>query len=197
MYARRTGADAEDASDLVQGFLLSIWERDDLRALSPERGRFRSFLLAALKHYVSNRRVHDHAQKRGGGQPAISLDFDEAEQRYRAEPATLDTPERAFERQWALELLAQVFAEIRSEWDARGKLAEFERLKAILLDEDVVGSFPAVARDLGTTDTALRMAASRLRQRFRQVLRETIAETTSDEAVDDELAFLLKILQRS
>ena len=81
--------------------------------------------------------------------------------------------------------------------DSRGKLAEFERLKAILLDEDVVGSFPAVARDLGTTDTALRMAASRLRQRFRQVLRETIAETTSDEAVDDELAFLLKILQRS
>ena len=80
--------------------------------------------------------------------------------------------------------------------DSRGKLAEFERLKAILLDEDVVGSFPAVARDLGTTDTALRMAASRLRQRFRQVLRETIAETTDDDAVDDELEFLLKILQR-
>jgi len=80
--------------------------------------------------------------------------------------------------------------------DSRGKLAEFERLKAILLDEDVVGGFPAAARDLGTTDTALRMAASRLRQRFRQVLRETIAETTDDDAVDGELEFLLKILQR-
>jgi hypothetical protein len=92
--------------------------------------------------------------------------------------------------------IAHVFAELRSEWDARGKAAEFDRLKAILLDEHPPGGFSAAARDLGTTDTDLRMAATRLRQRFRHVLREMIAETTDDEAVDDELRFLLRILHR-
>jgi RNA polymerase sigma-70 factor (ECF subfamily) len=93
-------------------------------------------------------------------------------------------------------LLAQVFAEIRAEWEARGKVAEFDRLKSLLLEEDLEGGFPAAARDLGTTDTALRMAGTRLRQRFRQVLRDTVAETTEDESVDDELRFLLAVLQR-
>jgi DNA-directed RNA polymerase specialized sigma24 family protein len=196
VYARRAGHDADTARDIVQGFWLSLWERDDLRAVSPERGRFRSFLLAALKHYISNRRAHERAQKRGGGVAPVPLELDDAETRFRADPAGGETPESAFERQWALELLAQVFAEIRVEWDARGKAAEFDRLKPLLLDEAAHGGFAAAARDLGTTDTALRMAATRLRQRFRQVLRQTVAETTADEDIDEELRFLLRVLDR-
>ena len=191
VYARRIGADAEDARDLVQGFLLSLLEREDLRRVTPERGRFRSFLLASLKHYINNRRVHDRAQKRGGGQQPLALNLDEAETRFeRAVAAPGDTPERASERQWALALLDQVFAEVRAEWEARGKVGEFDRLKSMLLDEDDRG-FAAAARDLGTTETALRMSATRMRRRFQQVLRDTIAETVTGEAIDEEVRFLL------
>jgi RNA polymerase sigma-70 factor (ECF subfamily) len=195
VYARRTGHNAEDARDVVQGFLLSMLERNDLHDVHPDRGRFRSFLLAALKHYISNRRTHDRAQKRGGGVQPLALEIDTAEQRYQAEPAATATPETAFNRQWALELLSQVFAELRTEWDARGKAAEFDCLEDILLDEAPRGGYAAAAAQLGTTESALRMAASRLRHRFGQVLRETIAETASDGVVDDELQFLLRALQ--
>jgi RNA polymerase sigma-70 factor (ECF subfamily) len=196
VFARRTGAGADEARDIVQGFLLSLLERNDLDNVHPDRGRFRSFLLAALKHYVSNRRTHEHALKRGGGVLPIPLEIDTAERRYQAELATRDTPETAFDRQWALELLTQVFAELRAEWDSRGKVREFDRLKDILLDDAPTGGYAAAATQLGTTDTALRMAATRLRQCFGQVLRETIAETASDDVVDDELQFLLRALQR-
>ncbi len=197
-YVRRSGHTPEDAADLVQGFLLSLWERRDFDDLEADRGRFRAFLLGALKHFVSNRRVHDRAGKRGGGEPTLSLEFLDAEQCYQAEPATTDTPESAFERQWATRLLAEVFAEIRTEWAARGKTAEFERLKEILLDGRATGGgYTAAARDLGTTETALRMSASRLRRRFLCCLREMVAETTmADDTVDDELRYLLGVLRQ-
>jgi hypothetical protein len=149
-----------------------------------------------LKHYISNRRAHERAQKRGGGVAPVPLELDEAETRFRAEPAGGETPESALERQWAPVLLAQVFAEIRVEWEARGKVAEFDRLKPLLLDEAAPGGFAAAARNLGTTDSALRMASTRLRRRFRQVLRDSIAETTADEDIEAELRFLLRVLFR-
>jgi RNA polymerase sigma-70 factor (ECF subfamily) len=197
VYVRRGGHTPDDAADIVQGFLLSLWERRDFEDLHPDRGRFRAFLLAALKHFLSNRRVHDRARKRGGGEATVSLDCLDAEQRYRAGPATTDTPESAFERQWAMELLAEVFAEIRTEWDARGKVREFERLKEILLGDGTTGGvYIAAARDLGTSEAALRMSASRLRRRFLWRLRQAVAETTADAAVEEELRYMLQVLRQ-
>jgi RNA polymerase sigma-70 factor (ECF subfamily) len=195
VYVRRSGYNPDDAADIVQSFLLSLWERRDFGALHPSRGRFRAFLLAALKHYIGNRRVHDRALKRGGGDRPVSLDVLRAEGRYQAGPATTDTPESAFERQWAMDLLADVFAELRAEWEARDRAEEFEYLKELVLDQSSA-SYSAAARELGATEAALRMSASRLRQRFRQCLRKIVAEMTPDEAVDDELRYLLRILQQ-
>jgi RNA polymerase sigma-70 factor (ECF subfamily) len=194
-YARRYGFDAEDARDVVQGFILSLLERDDLRAVRPERGRFRAFLLVSLRHFMDNQRVHDRAQKRGGGQPTLSLEFEFGEDRYRLEPAAESTPETLFERNWALTVLDQVFRRIRAEWEARGKADEFDRLKGCLMGELPPGGYKALAAEIGTSEAAGKMAVQRLKRRFQEELRSEIADTATNDAVDDELRHLLKALR--
>jgi len=195
-YVRRQGHDADQARDAVQAFILMLLERDDFRGLRPERGRFRAFLLVSLRHFLESRRLHDRALKRGGGEPPpLPLEFGTAESRYLLEPAGAGTPETVFDRNWALAVLDQVFQRIRKEWEAKGKGAEFDRLKDCLMGELPAGGYRALALDLGSTEAATKMAVLRLKRRFQQELRSEIADTVTDDAVDDELRYLLKALQ--
>jgi DNA-directed RNA polymerase specialized sigma24 family protein len=119
-FVRRRGSNPDDAQDSVQSFILFLLERDDLQAIRPERGRFRSFLLVSLRNFLENRRVHDRALKRGAGQPSLSLEFNVAEDRYLREPAEVGTPETIFDQNWALAVLDRVFQRIRADWEATG-----------------------------------------------------------------------------
>ena len=195
VYVRRHGHDADQAQDVVQSFILTLLERDDLRRLRPERGRFRAFLLASLRNFLQNLRVHDRALKRGGGQAPRPLEFGSAENRYLLEPTDLRTPEAAFDRTWTLAVLDQVFRRIRAEWEAKGRGIEFDRLKDCLMGELPDGGYQVLAVDLGSTEAAIKMAVHRLKRRFQEELRSEIADTVTDEAVDDELRYLLKALQ--
>lgn len=196
-YVRRQGHDSEDARDVTQAFFAQLLERNDLVGLDPARGRFRSFLLAATRHFVLNDAVRRRALKRGGGDLPASLDFDTAEDRYRKEPADPETPEHIFERRWALTLIDAALNGLRDEWRAAGKDAEFEALRECLMGEPPEGGYEALSRVLGSNANATRVAVHRLRRRFRQRLREAIAETVlSEEEVDDEIRHLFSVLGR-
>ena len=195
-YIRRWGADPDAARDLTQGFFASLLERRDIEHVSPERGRFRTFLLASAKHFLLNEAVHARAAKRGGGVSPIPLAFDEAEGRYRFEPVDQATPETLYERRWALTLLDRVIAVVQTKWKQAGRGPEFEVLKASLLGDGPAGGYAAVARQLGSTEGAVKVAVHRLRKTFRAELREAIAETVSDPAdVDEELTYLERALR--
>src|SRR5688572_5614373 len=193
-YVRRRGANPDDARDLTQGFLTSLLERRDFETLQRERGRFRAFLLASLKHFLSNDTARRLAQKRGGGS-VLSLTFDDAEGRYRFEPAEPATPESLYERRWALTVMERVLASLRSEWEASGRAAEFDDLKACLLGETPEGGYAALAAKFNSTEGAVRTAIHRLRRKFQTRLRQDIAETVADAGeVDDEVKYLIRAL---
>jgi RNA polymerase sigma-70 factor (ECF subfamily) len=195
-YVRRWGASAEDARDLTQGFLASLLERRDLETVHPDRGRFRTFLLSSLEHFLHNDAARRHALKRGGHLAFVSLDFARAEGQYGVEPAAHMTPETLYERRWALTVIERVLGELRQEAEANGRRREFDELKAALLGEAPPGGFAAVAERLGSTEGAVKAAAHRLRRRFQSRLRQHIAETVSEPAlVDDEIRYLSRALR--
>ena len=197
-YSRRQGLDPDDARDLTQGFLASLLERRDFENLRQERGRFRSFLLASLKHFTANETARRLTQKRGGGEAILSLEFDSAEGRYRFEPAEPATPESLYERRWALTVIERVLAHLRHEWEISGRGAEFDELKSCLMGEAPDGGYQAVAERLNTTEGAVRTAIHRLRRKFQARLRHDISETVSDKAdVEDELQYLVRALKGS
>lgn len=194
-FARRRGHSPEAAEDLVQGFFARLLEKGDLAAVDRHKGRFRSFLLAACSHYAANRADHDRAARRGGGRAPIPIDRHDGEGRYAAEPAHDLTPERLFERQWALTLLDRVLGRLEAEMAAAGQSARFEALRPALLGDGRRAPYAAIAADLGLTDEAARAAASRLRRRYRALLREEVAGTLDDPAaVDDEIRSLFGAL---
>jgi RNA polymerase sigma-70 factor (ECF subfamily) len=194
-YIRRWGADADAARDLTQAFLASLLERRDIEHVRPERGRFRTFLLASVKHFLLNEAVRARAVKRGGGVAVLPLAFDEAEGRYQFEPIDETTPETLYERRWALTVLERVLATVQAKWQRSGRGAEFEILKTSLLGERPPGGYAAAARQLGTTEGAVKVAVHRLRKAFRAELKAAIAETVSDPAdVDEELKYLERAL---
>lgn len=194
-YIRRRGHDAADAEDLTQAFFARLLEKDTLASVAPAKGRFRSFLLAACQHFLSNERERANALKRGGGR-VVSLDLADADGRYRREPDHDQTPERLFERRWALELLAQSVQHLRDEYAAKGKERLFEALKGQLTGEGVA-SYAALAAELGKTESAIKTAVSRLRKRYGELLREQIAETvTSAEQIDEEIHALFQALEK-
>ena len=194
-YARRRGADPDDARDLTQGFLTSLLERRDFESLRRERGSFRAFLLASLKHFLANDAARRLTQKRGGGTVIFPLAFDDAEGRYSFEPAEPATPESLYERRWALMIIERVLAHLRQDWEGSGRGAEFDELKACLLGETPDGGYAAVAEKLNTTEGAVRTAVHRLRRKFQARLRHDIAETVADPAgVEDELNYLIRAL---
>ena len=195
-YIRRQGYRGPEAEDLTQGFFAMLLDRRDLAKADPERGRFRTFLLTALKHFLANQLERERALKRGGGRRVMSLDFPAAEHRYAGEPATGTTPDRLYDRQWALELLDRVATSLHAEYAAAGKQAIYRRLSAIMTAAITDDSYAAAAAELEMSVGAVKVAAHRLRQRFGQWLRSEIAETVlTPEDVDGEIRELFQVLQ--
>jgi RNA polymerase sigma-70 factor (ECF subfamily) len=194
-YVRRQGHSADEAQDLTQEFFARLLEKDFLGNVDREKGKFRSFLLTACKHFLINERDRARAQKRGGGQSVLPLDFGDAEARYGREPEHSMTPERLFERRWALALLEGVLRRLREEHVARGKDEVFDRLRDFLVGERQAGGYAQAAADLGLTEGAVKVLVHRLRQRYRELLREEIGRTVNDaDHIDNEIRELFAAL---
>jgi len=192
-YVRRQGHPKEDAEDLTQGFFARFLERNYLEGLSSEKGRFRAFLLAAVKHFLANE--HDRAgrQKRGGGVAALSLDWQDADTRYQIDPADQLSPDKLYDRAWAMTLLEQVITRLRAECAADGKARVFEQLKPFLMAGKSDIPYAQAAASLGLNEGAVRVAVHRLRKRYRELLRQEIAQTLSDPAqIEEELRALFR-----
>jgi len=195
-YVRRRGHAAADAQDLTQAFFATLLEKEYVRAADRERGRFRSFLLTALKRFLAKEWHHAHAQKRGGSRGPVSLDVRSGEARYSLEPSHEWTPERVYERRWALTLLDQVMTRLRQHYVAEGRDQLFDHLKVLLTGETGAPPYSQIAVELGMTEGAVKVAVHRLRRRYRSLLRLEIAQTVADpREVDDELGLLLAALR--
>ncbi|HWB10341.1 MAG TPA: sigma-70 family RNA polymerase sigma factor [Pirellulales bacterium] len=195
-YVRRQGYSAHDAQDLTQEFFLRLLAKNSLSDVCPERGRFRAFLLAALKHFLSNERDRARAKKRGGGQKPLSLDFRGAEERFVLEPVDESTPEKIYDRCCAVALVESALERLETDYRRSGKGPFFERFKGTLTGERGASTYDDLARELGMTTGAVKVAVHRLRKRFRRCLRDEIAQTVSDPAeVDDELRDLFGALE--
>lgn len=192
-FARRRGHSPHDAQDLTQAFFADLLERNPTSA-DPARGRFRSYLLGALKHFLANEWHRAHAQKRGGGRRIIEWDALDPEKRYALEPHAEGNPDALYDRRWALDLLDRAIGRLRAEFDSKGDGATFDALKATL-----TGAEPPredLARQLGMSEGALKVAIHRLRQRYRELLRAEIADTVDSPAdVDGEMRHLVAVLR--
>lgn len=190
-YVRHQGRSKPDAEDLVQGFFARFLERNYLAGLSSDRGRFRAFLLVAFKHYLANEYDRAARLKRGGGTTTLSLDWHDADTRFQIEPLDRLSPDKLYDRTWALTLLEQVIDRLRRECQAEGKPALFETLKPFLMAERSAIPYAQAAATLGLGEGATRVAVHRLRRRYRELLREEITQTLSDPAqVPDEMQAL-------
>jgi DNA-directed RNA polymerase specialized sigma24 family protein len=194
-HVRRRGYGHEEAQDLTQGFLLQLLERDSFARVERGRGRFRSFLLAALNYYLADQHDYATAMKRGAGQVAISFDAQAAQERYRLEPADNDSPDRLYERRWALTLLDQVLRRLEEEFQQADKSTLFQRLQVFLVAGRGEASYPQAAEDLGMSVDAVQKAAQRLRHRYYDLFREEIAHTVADPSeVEEELRYLCDLI---
>ena len=194
-FVRRQGHDPHDAQDLTQEFFARLLEKDYLGDVDRSKGKFRSFLLVALKHFLSKEWARAKTLKRGGGQALISLDALSAEERYRREPEDNATPEKLFERRWALTLLDRVLTRLSREYETAGKQAMFEQLRGCLTGDSDLLPYAELAPRLGLTEGAVKVVVHRLRQRYRGVLRDEIAQTVADPAeIDDEIRELFSAL---
>ncbi|MCI0541746.1 MAG: sigma-70 family RNA polymerase sigma factor [Verrucomicrobiales bacterium] len=196
-YVRRAGHQPDDAQDLTQEFFSRLLEKNYVSLARRERGRFRSFLLASLKNFLTNEYHRGTRLKRGGGQAIISLDAAEAEDRYVAEPIEIATPETLFEQRWALALLENALSRLRNEYADQGRAPIFDLLKDYVWGERNAASYAEIAAQLDLTEEAVKKAVQRLRQRYRDMLRTEIAHTvpTAGE-IDDELQHLVRLLRR-
>jgi DNA-directed RNA polymerase specialized sigma24 family protein len=195
-FVRRRGHPKDAAEDLTQGFFTRLIEKGALGHADRNRGRFRSFLLTACQHYLSNERDRAQAEKRGGGLLPVSIDIAAAEGRYERALAHGETPERLYDRQWCLVLLAGVLDDVHEDYKTAGKGRLFERLKDFLTGDDDAGTHADAARDLGMTPAAVKVAVHRLRRRYREALRRRVADTVeTDQEIDDEIRHLLKTLE--
>jgi RNA polymerase sigma factor (sigma-70 family) len=194
-YVRRLGHDADEAQDFTQAYFARLLEKNDLAAADPGRGRFRAFLLTSLKHFLANEWDRARAEKRGGGRSVLSIDFGTAEERYRAEPSHDLTPEKIFERRWALVLLENVLARLHDESAQAGKADSFDRLKGFLTGEQAAVTYGKLAVELNTSEGAVKVAIHRLRRRYRELLRAEIEETVADsDEIDQEIRDLFSAL---
>jgi len=195
-FVRRQGYDAEEAKDLTQEFFLRFLRGNYLKKVKPSLGRFRSYLLAAIKHFLANEWDRASAKKRGGGQVPLSLDFQDAEGRYRSEPSHQLTPEKIFQKRWALTLLESVLKRLREEYAQSGKERLFDCLKQYLIAENGRVSYREVAQRLNMSEAAVKVAVPRLRKRYRRLLRLEIAQTVADPSeIEDEIKELFAALQ--
>jgi RNA polymerase sigma-70 factor (ECF subfamily) len=192
-FVRRNGFSPHDAQDLTQEFFRRLIEKSWLGDVHPDRGRFRSFLLAAVKHFLANEWDRTRAEKRGGGQIPVSLDLAFAEAQYGREPADPATAEQVYDRRWACALLEKVLSQLRTEFTAIGKAEVFEQLEPALTGDKL--AYAEIATRLHLTEGAVRVAVHRLRLRYRDLVRAEIAETVeSEQDVDAELQHLFAAL---
>jgi RNA polymerase sigma-70 factor (ECF subfamily) len=189
-YVRRRGHNADEAHDLTQEFFARLLEKDILADVDRGKGKFRSFLLATCNHFLANEYDRARARKRGGGRRMFSLDAADAEGRYLAEPADGLTPEKLFERRWALALLQLVMMRLRDEFESKAKGRLFDRLRGFLVGDKGTG-YRAAADELGLSEGAVKVAVHRLRQRYRQLLHQEIVRTVAaPEEVEEEVRSL-------
>ncbi len=194
-FARRSGLNADEAADSTQSFFSELLEKNYLGQAERSRGRFRTFLLTAYRHHATKQREAGAALKRGGGVAPLSLDYDDGERRYVVEPADGMTPERLYERGWAVALLGRVLELLRTEYSDSGKSSLFESLVPILIDGGAEQSYRELGRSLRMSEAAVKVAAHRLRQRYARRLRAEIGATVATDAdIDDEIRALLKAL---
>jgi RNA polymerase sigma factor (sigma-70 family) len=194
-YVRRRGLQREEAQDLTQEFFLRLIEKRSLRLANSERGKFRSYLLTSLKHFLINEWEKARAVKRGGVQSFQPVAWEDAESRYLAEPSRDLTPDQLFDKRWAVRIVERAQHRLRDEYGAANKLALFEQLQGHVWGDGATGYADSAAR-LNTTEGALRIAAHRMKERFRDLLREEVAHTAaSADEVDAELRYLVSVLR--
>jgi DNA-directed RNA polymerase specialized sigma24 family protein len=195
VFARKKGLTPEGAEDLTQGFFTRLIETQVLEQAVPSRGRFRTFLLTSLQNFLANECDQAAAQKRGGGRPLLSLDVEAGESKLRFEPSHDRTPEKIFDRAWAIQLLELVVGRLRQEFADKGKAAEFDALQSFLAGKHADASYERTAAALGLSAAAVRQSAHRLRKRYRELLRAEVAETVAAEnEIDDEIRGLFEAL---
>jgi len=201
-FVRCKGFSASDAEDLTQSFFTDLLRRKDVQKADPERGRFRSFLLGSMKNFISNEWDKRKALKRGGGQPIFSMDFADADSRYRMEvedksSAAMPATDTLFERQWAMTLLDRVHRLLASEYETRGKKHTFQVLKDFLAGKNQESTLAEAASKLGQSEVAAKVTVHRMRSRFGHLLRQEIMTTVESETeVDDEIGRLFEALKR-
>lgn len=194
-YIRRRGHDSHQAEDLTQGFFAQFLSGNHFARAEREKGKLRSYLLGALKHYLADAADHGKRLKRGGGQAPISLDVLTGEERYLAEPADERSPDRLFERRWALTVLDRVLARLKEDYDRGGNILLFARIKPFLISKAGLGSYSEIASDLGMTEGAVGVAVHRLRKRYGQLFREEIANTVANPLeIETEIRHLAAVL---
>lgn len=196
-YVRRQGYSREDAEDLTQSFFARFLQKNYLEKLSAEHGRFRAFLIASLKHFLANEWDRSNRLKRGGGIANLSLDWQDADARYHIDPADDLSPDKIFDRAWAVTLLERVISRLRDENAVEGKVVAFDRLKPFLTVGKNEIPYAKAAVELCMTEGAIRVAVHRLRRRYRELLRDEIGQTLSDPAqVDEEIRTLFSAFAR-
>lgn len=194
-FVRRRGHDEATAKDLTQGFFARLLEKNYLAQVQREKGKFRSFLLASIKHFIAEEGKKARAQKRGGGATLISLDETTGEDRYRREPVEVMDPEKLYERGWVLTLLERARERLKEEYRADGKAKLYEQLQVFGSGDTDTPAYAEVAPALGLSEGGLRAAVCRMRQRYSELLREEVAQTVSSPAeVDEELRYLIRVI---
>lgn len=195
-FVRSRGHSALDAQDLTQAFFTQIIETGGFASADRKRGRFRSYLLGAMKHFLANEWHKAQTQKRGGQVQFIEFDALDPEARYAGASEQSDNPEYIFDREWALQTIAGAMQNLREEMTKAGKSEQFDALKGCLTGEDELPR-DQIAKRLGMSEGAVKVAVHRLRQRYRKLLRDAIAETVCNEAdLDDEMRYLVEVLRR-
>jgi RNA polymerase sigma-70 factor (ECF subfamily) len=195
-YVRRKGHSPEAAKDLTQEFFAQLLAKRLLAGVDRNKGKFRSWLLGVMNHFLAHEWAKATAQKRGGGQPLFSLDETDPEDRYRLEPADNASPEKLFDRRWAFTLLERAAVRLREEYEAAGKSAVYSALKPFVSTEGTALSYEEAARQLGLSTSAAKSAIHRLRQRYQELIREEIAQTvTTTTEIDEEIRYLLAVIR--
>jgi len=197
VYLRQRGYTSHDAEDLTQDFLAYLLSRHAFRTVDRRKGKFRGFLLASLKNFLANEWDRAHALKRGGGRTLVPLDDPEVERLYSLERADQMSPDKMFERHWALTVLRQVRTRLRAEYAAAGKLKRFNRLVSFLPGEPCHTTQAEAAKTIQLSESAFKVEVHRLRRRFGEQLREEISQTVNrPEEVDEELRYLIEVLSQ-
>jgi len=195
-FVRRQGRDPDEARDLTQGYFLKLLEKDFLDDVDQSSGRFRSFLLKSLQHFIINEWKAARAIKRGGGKPLLSLDLDGAERQFRAEHSDSETPEIAFERRWARLILDRTMSQLRDDFSRSGKLDYFQRIAPFLTGATQGQPYAEIAREFELSESGVKMSVQRARRRYGELLRKEVSRTLADDDdVDAELRYLFEALE--